>query len=126
MAKYVKLGSNAASFFDPYSRLSIHGNQVKQLDQKAIESNRVKMALKGGHLNPATEAEFIADGGIITKKIKPEEKVDIETFKSDYGTNAEELLKYYEDNFQVTKKDIASFNKLSLQEMVDELTKLDT
>jgi len=118
MAKYVKLGDKAESFFDPFSRLSLAGKDVKQLTGKAISSNRVRVSLLGGHLSHASEAEFIEVGG------KVEKESIIETIESKFGTTAEELLAYYKDNFEVKAADIRNFKKLSLQEMVDELIKL--
>jgi len=47
------------------------------------------------------------------------------TIESKFGKNAEELIKYYEDTYDVKPSDLVAFKKLTLQEMVDELTKLE-
>ncbi len=133
MAKYVKLGEKASSFFDPFSRLTLAGKQeVVLLDAKALKSNRVKSALKGGHLSYASESEFAEFGGIVpedtkekTAKKDEDEDDDEKTIESKYGTNAEELLAYYKKTYEVSKTDIKKFKALSLQEMVDELKKLE-
>jgi len=116
MARYIKLGSQAESFYDPYSEFGLVRGQVKALEGLANESNAIKNALKGGHLAYASEPEFIAAGGEV-----PEE---IPAFTSEYGDDAKELLAYYKKNYEVTKEDVVAFKKLSLQQMVDELTKL--
>ncbi len=127
MAKYVKLGDNAESFFDPYSRLSLAGKQVLLLEGKSLTSNRVKLALKGGHLSHATQEEFVKAGGkVIEKKTQESVKEDDKpTFESKYGNTAEELLAFYEKTYQVTEKDIKAFKKLSLEDMVKELDELE-
>lgn len=126
MATYVKLGDKAESFYDPYSGLTLAGKEVVKLSPIAVSSFAVQNALKGGHLSHASEPEFIKAGGVVEKAPDVEEKKDDDpdTIVSDFGSNAEELIQYYKDNYEVKKKDIDDFKKLSLQEMVDELTKL--
>jgi hypothetical protein len=116
MARYIKLGDKAESFYDPYSEFGLVGKQVKLLEDNAAKSNTVTNALKGGHLTFATEAEFVAAGGEV-----PEE---IPAFTSEFGDDAKEIIAYYKKTYEVTKEDVTAFKKLSLQEMVDELTKL--
>jgi hypothetical protein len=121
MAKYVKLGGSAESFYDPYSEFSLAGKEVKVLEAKALTSNRVKAALSGGHLSHASEKEFLDAGGVIESG---DDTPEVETFESEFGNNAEELLAYYKENYEVTKADITAFKKLSLEDKVKELTKL--
>jgi len=122
MAKYLKLGSKASTFFDPYSRLNISGNEVVELNPKQIKSDFVKKSLAGGHLSVATEAEFLKFKGIDKIPEKPKEKKEPGKFDD---LTEEELQKYYEDNYQVTKAEIKAFAKLSQEDMVSELTKLE-
>ena len=122
MAKYVKLGGAAESFYDPYSDFSLAGKEVKALEHKALDSNRVKAALSGGHLSYASEKEFIDAGGVIESGDDTPD--NIETFESEFGNNAEELLAYYKENYDVSKTDITAFKKLSLEAKVEELTRL--
>ena len=116
MARYIKLGDKAESFYDPFSEFGLVRGQVKILEGKTNESQSVKNALKGGHLAFANEAEFIAVGGEVPEVV-PE-------FTSEFGDDAKEILAYYKKTYEVTKEDVTAFKKLSLQEMVDELTKL--
>jgi len=121
MAKYVKLGDKAESYYDPYSGLSLAGKEVKELLGTALTSNSIANALKGGHLSHASEYEFVKAGGVIPEVEKDEEE---ETIESEFGKNAEELIAYYKKNYEVKAPDVKAFKKLTLQEMVDELTKL--
>ena len=118
MAKsYIKLGPRAESFSDPVTDLSLAGKEVRELTPKMASSARIKGAISGGHLSIATEQDYKVFMGIVEK--------EVETIESEFGTNAEELLKYYQDNYEVDKTMVKAFKKLSLQEMVDELTKLE-
>jgi hypothetical protein len=141
MAKYVKLGDKAESFYDPFSKFSIVRKEVKELVGNSLKSNRVKSAIKGGHLVYASQVEFEK----VNSKTPVETKDNTaagsdtktgnegntstggseETIESKFGNNADELVQYYIDTFDVKKKDIEKFKELSLQGMVDELTKLE-
>jgi hypothetical protein len=122
MAKYVKLGDKAESFSDPFSGLNLAGKEVKELTGDALNSNSIKNALKGGHLSYASEFEFTKAGGVIPEIGKEEDEE--ETIESEFGKNAEELIAYYKKTYDVKAADVKAFKKLTLQEMVDELTKL--
>jgi len=126
--KFVKLGSKAPAFADPWSRFNIYKGQVKELenlDQK--RSNKIRNAIKGGHLETATEDEFNAYQDSLTGKASPKE---VEPTKSqELRTELDEMTKasltqYYQENFEVSKADVKSFEKLTHDEMVDELLEL--
>ena len=122
MAKYVKLGTMAESFFDASSRLGLAGKDVKELTSKALRSNRVDAALKGGHLIYASEQEFVKGGG---KIVSPEDSEEI-VFTSKFGDTVEELVNYYKEKYDVKPADIRNFKKLSLDGMAEELAKLES
>jgi hypothetical protein len=115
MAKYVKLGKKAESFYDPYSTLKVVGNQIVELNPKMQTSSRVRAALAGGHLVPVTQSEFNTSKGVV-----PEE-----TIESKFGKTAKELSAYYDATYEVSKQAMKTFKKLSLEEMVEELEKLE-
>lgn len=117
MANYVKLGSKAESFNDAYSGLSLAGKEVAILTPKMSGSGRVKLALQGGHLVVASEAEF--------KAAKDGEFPEIETIESKFGKTAEELTTFYKNTYEVSKKQVEAFKKRSLESMVKELTRLE-
>ena len=115
MAKYVKLGKKAESFYDPYSALKVLQNQVVELNPKMQSSSRVKAALAGGHLVLVPETEYKAFKGIV-----PEPTID-----SKYGQTAKDLIAYYDSTYEVSKSDMKAFKKMSLEEMVEELDRLE-
>lgn len=58
MAKYVKLGKQASSFFDPVTRLSLVPGQVCKVPLGANTSQVYTTAIKNLHIVPAAEEEF--------------------------------------------------------------------
>jgi len=127
--KYVKLGEKAHGFADPWSRFNIAGEQVLELETlNQRRSNKIKQALRGGHLQEASEREFEeyqeSLKKMTTKKVEtiptPEEVLKEELEEK---TKAE-LLKYYQDNYEVNEDEVKSFDKLNHGERVDELVEL--
>ena len=123
---YIRIGDKAFSFSDPYSKLTVRKNQVVKLETpEQRRSGKIRLALRGGHLQVATEKEYDAyldSVGAAPKKEQPVEK----TFKEklDDMTKAQ-LTEYYKDNYQVGAEDIEAFSKLKHDEMVEELLELD-
>ena len=58
MAKYVKLGQKSTIFHDPTTNIKILPNQVVSLSGKSKMSKKILNALRGGHLENATEEEY--------------------------------------------------------------------
>lgn len=56
MAKKVKLGEKANSFFDPISRLKVLPGQVIELTKENEASKKVQVALRQGHLSITDES----------------------------------------------------------------------
>lgn len=50
MAKKIKLGKNAQSFYDPTSKLKVLKGQVVEIKNLQNRSKKVQAALRGGHL----------------------------------------------------------------------------
>lgn len=61
MAKYLKLGERAQTFYDVNTGLHINNNQVvKLLNDEDLKKKSIKIALSTQHIVPATEAEWLA------------------------------------------------------------------
>lgn len=105
MAKYVKLGSKARSFSDPYTEFSIFGSFIKELTREQQLSPRIKRALSQGHLVEATEEEF-------KKKNNPDAVEVTKTDGFDDMSKAE-LLDFYLETYEVDADEQASFEKLN-------------
>lgn len=125
--KFVKCGEKALGFACPYSRFNVSKGQVKELvtiEQR--RSNKIKTALRGGHLNPATEEEFEKYQASL-KGEKPTESAPSPepTLAEELAEKTKaELTKYYEDNYEVSEDDVKGFKKLNHDDMVAELLEL--
>lgn len=127
--KYVKLGPLANVFSDPYSGFKIIRNQVLELvTSQEKTSGKIKAAIRGGHLNTATEAEFEAyqKSLLPLEKLAKEVEVQEPTLEEqlDELTNAA-LLDYYKEHYEVSEEQVAAFDNLKHDERVEELLELD-
>jgi len=129
---FVKCGKNARCFADPFSKFDIAKGEVKELKSfKQKRSVKMKNALRGGHLELATEEEFLKfqqnlSEGTLNKKedVNPDGKEP--TFQEilEDKTKAE-LVLYYEEKYEVGPEDIEAFKKLKHDAMVAELLDLE-
>jgi len=149
MKKYVKLGSKAEVFHDPYSDLLVNKNHVVLLTGRALSSLKVKKALNTGHLVRSSEDEFeefistktpvdtnLSDTTSLKKALDSKEAENrelreklalLETGDDDEGDfegmNKTELIEYYQENYEVDDDELTRFKKLKRKEMVNELLK---
>lgn len=72
MAKYVKLGEKASSFYDPSTGFKVSGDKVKEVTKEMQVSKKFKKAIKGGHLEWAEAGEFV-------KEIEVDEEADTDS-----------------------------------------------
>lgn len=123
----VKCGKKAFSFTDPFSKFNIVRGEVKELENsRQLKSGKIKAALRGGHLELATEDELLAFNKKLTEKPgeeKPEKDLTLRE-KLEDKTKAE-LVEYYEENFDVTEEDVEGFKKLKHPDMIEEILALD-
>lgn len=127
--KYVKLGPLANVFSDPYSGFKIIRNQVLELvTPQEKTSGKIKAAIRGGHLNTATEAEFEAYQKSLLPPEKPAKEIEVQepTLEEqlDELTNAA-LLDYYKEHYEVSEEQVVAFDSLKHDERVEELLELD-
>lgn len=123
--KFVKLGDKAFSFSDPFSRLTLRKGEIKELETtNQKRSVRIKNALKGGHLEPATEVEFDKyQDSLLSGTVPSSEKTT--TLKDQLAEMTKaELVEYYQSHYEVSEEDLKSFEKLKQKEMVEELVEL--
>lgn len=131
---FVKCGKKAFGFADPFSKFNVTRGEVKELTTtQQLKSGKIKNALRGGHLEFATEEEFNA----FNKKVedlksgkKPEDEKPEKTKKELFRETLEDktkaqLVEYYGENYQVTDEEVEAFSKLKHGEMVEELLSLD-
>ena len=122
---FVKVGVKALSFSDPYSGLSISRNQVAKLDtHEKKRSGKIRIALRGGHLEAATEKEYNKYLEDVGKK-EPEPKKPVSLREKFEDQTKAQLTDYYKDNYKVGEEDITAFSKLKHDEMVEELLELE-
>lgn len=129
--KYVKLGPRAHTFADPWSRFNISGKQVKKLQTlEQRRSNKIKTALRGGHLVLATEEDFnkyhkSLDSAVSADTIEEKQPTAAEKLKQELSERTKaSLSEYYQDTYEVTDKEVKDFEKLTHDQMVDELMEL--
>ena len=115
---YLKLGKNATVFVDYISGLKVLPNDVVEISSLVAKSPKIKKAIAGGHLVPATKAEF-KDGAPEPVETDVPDTDDITKM-----TNAQ-LNAYYEENFEVSEGDIKMFKKLDKKSKIKELNSLD-
>jgi len=121
--KFVKLGPLAASFADVISEFKLHRGQVKELvTQEQRRSKKIASAIRGGHLNSATEAEFEDYMDSIGEKIVAPELTHAEKLEA---MTKKELKAYYQDNFEVDSDELTAFGKLRQPQMVAEILDLE-
>lgn len=113
---YLKLGSQALSFYDPGSQLNIRGHEVIALD-RLPKSKRVSQALRGGHICTATEEEYAEyqdakAGGVAPKKevVKAEKSADTETEAPEL-TEVQKILKATLEELGSKKNILGYFEK---------------
>lgn len=58
MAKYLKLGAKAQTFFDPSTDVSISNKQILRVKDVALGKPAIAQGLASRHLEEATEAEW--------------------------------------------------------------------
>lgn len=149
--KYLKLGPKAKSFADQSSGVILSGKMVIEVKQSQTIRAKVAAALRGNHLEYATEKDFKAwlkfrdskkvktlpnaSNKDLLKRLEALEKENAELVDE----NAElkipkdpllemtkaELADHYNDGWEVSEEELVDFNKLSKDEMVDFINKLD-
>ena len=123
--KFVKLGDKAFSFSDPFSKLNIRKGEIKELETvNQKRSIRIKTALKGGHLEPATEAEFDKYQDSLSPDSETREKSTPTMEEQLSEMTKADLVEYYRSHYEVSEEDLKSFEKLKQKEMVEELVEL--
>ena len=129
MAKYVKLGDKAESFYDPTTKTKVLKNQVVKLEGKGKFSKKITAALAGGHLVNCTEEDykdFLSDSGaeaqVASTQKDWKEEFDISDEKALSAlTKAQlvELAKYHE-----TETEDSELNSMNKKELVEEVLSL--
>lgn len=119
-SKFVKLGKGASIFYCPVTKVkALPGNPVEVKKR----SKKIDVAISNGHLTEITKEEF--------EKILSGEATDKgndnsnDTQKPIQKMNNEELIKFYEDTYEVSEEDIEAFKALKKAEKVKFLEDLE-
>lgn len=108
---YFILGALASAFYDATTGLSVSSKDKKKPEEyKGKISKRIATALKHGHIVEVDPDEVEEED---EKEITPKSLGDL---------NDAELVKHYQDSFEVTKSDVTAFKKLSREEKLKFLT----
>lgn len=122
--KYVKLGSKASIFHDPFTRLKIIPGQVVELGNLAKFSKRISNAIKGGHLDSSNKEEYEE---YLESVENPEAAVVVEETTDDDSFDSEAFENYTTEGLMALTKDelliLAVYNETELDEK--ELSKLN-
>ena len=125
--KYLKLGEKAESFFDPSTSLKLSKGKVVRMTQEMKISNRVKKALKGGHIEYATEEDFdktVMDLDVQADDVNQEEEV-VYTESNLKGKGKEALinilLNLSGDEEERTEKELSALTKAEIIEEILDL-----
>lgn len=120
--RYVRLGPKARGFADPYSGFKISGDKIKPLKLNEQKSGRVISALRGGHLEPVTEAEYKA---YIEEQEEALLNPQVEKQPPDFSEMTKnQLVEHYSQTYDVGEDEVAEFAKLKRSDMVAELEEL--
>lgn len=125
MAKYIKLGEKAISFYDAFSRLKlVNQEQVVELTAKQLKSPKVRRAIQTGHLTRSDEAGYEKYKAILNgeEPSKSSDDVDLDDLAD---KTKEELVKHYKVTYDVSEEDVKAFSKLNKDIMLAELADLE-
>lgn len=150
--KIVKLGENALNFCDTATGFNLASKEVKEVDSSVFNTPKFKTALSSGHLSLASSDELEEfNEGLSVKpasgnsdkevenlraklknleedlKEKDQEIEDLKASSEDAeepfkGYTKDNLITYYEENFDLDEDELKRFSKLTREEMVNELT----
>ena len=118
---YYKLGKGASIFYCSASKVKIIGNQVIELDSKKV-TKKIKVAERNGHIVVVEKSafdNFVKGGSEIDTKEQSERAISLSKM------NQEQLIKYYEDNYELEEGDLDAFKALKKKEMVAKLEELE-
>lgn len=115
---YYKLGKKAESFYDPILKLKIPTRKAIAKVEGGMKTARLKAALDGRHIEPATEKEYNAFVAGL-KEANPDAQapaaVGVEILNK---KNKEQLIAYYKENYEVGVDDVKKFAALVKDEMI--------
>lgn len=114
MAKYVKLGDKALSFYDPNSKLKLTPGVIVKLEKESRKSKRVMKAIGTGHLQYSTEEAFKKQGKSKTGKTQ---NVDPDAWKAEVIYEEAKLKKLNNDKLQQLAVDLKT--ELTTEELAD-------
>lgn len=127
LVKHVKLGEKALSFSCPTSGVTLIPGVVRELNAKELSSKKVKMAIKGGHLEVVNEEAYKKYQKSLTKSVDEDDETEFYTEKDLKGKNKETLINIIreidpdnEDNLEKMDKATLVETILLLQEDEDE------
>ena len=127
MAKYVKLGSKASVFHDPTTNTKVLPGQVVEVKGVSKFSKKIIAAISGGHLENATQEEYLKyKGGVKVNSnndnsnwVEEWDDFDEESLKGLTNAKLVELANHLE-----TELDDKELGKLNKQELVEEILSL--
>ena len=124
MAKYVKLGSKASVFHDPTTNTKVLPGQVVEVKGVSKFSKKITAAISGGHLENATEEEYLKfkGGGKVVSNtdtanwLEDWDDFDEESLKGLTNAKLVELAVHLES--ETDEKELAKMNKAELVEEI--------
>jgi hypothetical protein len=119
MSKFVKLGEEASVFFDPFTKIKLITNQVVELPEDYKASKKVVVALKNGHIQYASEEEYLAaNGGAKTEEGEEGDEDEVELSSL---TKNELIAHILETSEEHTEEALKALKKAELLEIAENL-----
>ena len=114
-SKFVKLGKGASIFYCPVSKVKVLPTAPAEVKK---DSKKTTVAINHGHLVEITKEEF---DKILNGTSEPE-PLDTKPLSK---MNNDELLKFYEDTYEVEEEDLEAFKVMKKAERVKFLEGLE-
>ena len=125
--KYIKLGSTASIFFDPTTQFKILPGEIKPFEKAIRGSKKTLNALKGGHLEYASEDAYESYISDKEDEMETEATQDTQSKQTPKSFNPEDVDDFSEEELMKLKKDylkvLAVYHETELSE--EELDKMN-
>lgn len=127
MAKNVKLGKKASSFFDAVTRLKVVPGQVAEVTDAQAKSEKFRTAISGRWLvetdEPVTGSE---EAEAAANKDKPKNLGDLTNDGLGHSAKTkDQLIAYIKDNYELEDEEWKKVNKLNKEDLVKYAETLD-
>lgn len=110
VAKKVKLGKNASSFFDAITRLKVLPGQIASVSKVQAKSEKFRNALQNGWLVETNEEPKKEDAPVDSSE--DEDETDFNKMK------VAELVQYIEETYDLDEEELTKVRKMKKDDLI--------